>query len=74
MACYVTTKLIGEKKMNLSEQEIRMGLMVVRCTCCGNIHKAHGMQNACSYSIQPNYGCEKCQGIPEKADQSVLDT
>ncbi len=60
--------------MELSEQEKGMGLMIVTCTCCGNVHKAHQASNALTYSLTPNYGCMKCQGIPLKpsqADQGV---
>ena len=55
--------------MKLSEQEAGMGLVIVRCTCCGNVHKAHQMSNACSYSLQPNYGCDDCKGIPNVTTQ-----
>ena len=55
--------------MNLSQQEIGLGLIVVTCTCCGNVHKAHKMNNACSYSLRPNYGCNACQGIPPRQTQ-----
>ena len=53
--------------MNLTEQEIGMGLMVVTCKCCGNVHKAHKQMNACSYSLTPNFGCAKCQGVVPKS-------
>ena len=56
--------------MKLTEQERGLGLVVVTCTCCGNVHKAHEMNNACSYSLRPNYGCNECQGIPRKATQA----
>jgi len=49
--------------MRLTEQEIGMGLMVITCKCCGNVHKAHKMSNALAYSLTPNFGCNKCQGI-----------
>lgn len=52
--------------MNLTEQEIEMGLMVVTCKCCGSAHKAHKEMNACSYSFTPNFGCAKCQGVTPK--------
>ena len=55
--------------MNLSQQEIGMGLIIATCTCCGNVHKAQKMQNACSYSLRPNYGCNACQGIPPRQSQ-----
>ena len=59
-----------ENKLTLSEQEIGMGLMIAKCTCCGNAHKAHIAQNACSYSMLPNYGCKQCQGIPKQTTQA----
>ena len=49
--------------MNLSKKEIGMGLVVVTCSCCGNVHKAHKTSNACAYG-PPNYGCYQCQGMP----------
>jgi hypothetical protein len=53
--------------MKLTDQERGMGLMVVTCKCCGNEHKAHGAMNACSYSMTPNFGCDKCQGVVPKS-------
>lgn len=50
--------------MILTDQERGMGLLVVTCLCCGNVYKAHQMSNALSYSLIPNYGCEKCKGVP----------
>ena len=53
--------------MKLTEQEIGMGLVAVTCKCCGNEYKAHMISNALSYSLTPNFGCDKCQGIvPEE--------
>ena len=49
--------------MELTKQEIGMGLVVATCTCCGNVYKTHGMVNACFYSTNPGFGCSKCQGI-----------
>ena len=53
--------------MQLTEQEIGIGLMVVTCKCCGHVYKAHQAMNACSYSLNPNFGCIKCQGIVPKS-------
>lgn len=50
--------------MKLTDQEVGLGLVVVTCKCCGEVYKAHGLQNACTYGATPNYGCDKCQGIP----------
>lgn len=57
--------------MKLTEQEKQMGLVVVTCKCCGEVHKAHKMQNSCAYSLTPNYGCDKCQGISEETGQQL---
>jgi hypothetical protein len=53
--------------MDLSEKEIGMGIVVVKCKCCNQSHKAHMVSDACSYSLTPNYGCENCQGVPPKS-------
>jgi hypothetical protein len=49
--------------MRLTEQEVGIGLMIVTCKCCGEVYKAHIQMNACTYSLNPNFGCDKCQGV-----------
>jgi len=56
--------------MKLTEQERGMGLMVVTCSCCGNIYKAHQMNNSLAYNLTPNFGCSKCQGILPKENMA----
>lgn len=60
--------------MKLTEQEIGMGLILVTCACCGEVNKAHKMNNACSFSLTPNYGCCKCQGIPPKGEEKMASS
>lgn len=50
--------------MKLTDQEKGMGLIITKCKCCGNVYKAHQITNALAYSLTPNYGCPKCQGVP----------
>lgn len=58
--------------MVLTQQEKDLGIIAVTCKCCGNAYKAHGIMNACSHSLTPNFGCEKCQGIPKETPQPGL--
>ena len=55
--------------MKLTEQERGMGLVVVTCLCCGEVYKAHQQENACGYSLTPNFGCRKCQGVVPEIDR-----
>jgi RNase P subunit RPR2 len=49
--------------MELTEREKGMGLMIVTCLCCGETHKTHEANNTMTFSLIPNYGCEKCKGV-----------
>lgn len=58
--------------MTLTEQEIALGFSKVVCKCCGNEYKAHKMSNATSYSLEPNFGCSECQGLPKESTQEEM--
>ncbi len=60
--------------MEITDQEIGMGVIVVTCKCCGNVYKAHQLSNACAYSMTPNYGCEKCKGVTGQKQTPLLIT
>lgn len=47
--------------MSLRE-DISRDLITVTCKRCGNVYKAHRMENALKYSHIPNYGCDACMG------------
>jgi len=50
-------------EIKLNELEISLGIIIVKCKCCGNKYKSHPAANACTYSLTPGYGCAKCKGV-----------
>jgi len=48
--------------IKLNELEEGLGIIIVKCKCCGDEYKSHPAANACTYSLTPNYGCITCKG------------